>query len=452
MTIFLTILAFIIIFSLLIFIHELGHFTAAKRAGVKVEEFGFGLPPRLFGVKRGETIYSINWVPFGGFVRMLGEDDGKASKSKRSFANQPLRTQAWIVCAGVVMNLLLAFFLLTVGFWVGIEPLLVDEEDFYNGIREGVVELELGAAESEEETLFVPRLVDATTGEVLAKVNGELVLNQEDFESVLMGASSAELTFYSEEAGEFQRSFDFQSGYVLVAYVEEGSPAEEAGLQERDKILQVDGQPVYTAQQLIEANKNAAEGMVRYSVEREGELLEFNIPLMEGGRVGIGLGEVEPSYSGLELYVSPVEHTLLGIENVRYGLFKAPLVAVNELWRLGKLTAVMFVGVLGNFLSGGSVPDGVAGPVGIAQMTFISVQAGFAATLRFVALLSLSLGVINILPFPALDGGRLLFIVAQGVSGKKANPRLEQWIHSAGFLLLLAFIAYITFNDIVNLF
>ena len=108
MEILLTIVVFILIFSFLILIHEFGHFTAAKRAGVKVEEFGFGLPPRIFGVKKGETLYSINWIPFGGFVRMLGEDSSskKARNSKRSFVNQPLRTQAWIVSAGVVMNLL----------------------------------------------------------------------------------------------------------------------------------------------------------------------------------------------------------------------------------------------------------------------------------------------------------------------------------------------------------
>lgn len=146
MNLLITIVLFIVIFSVLILIHELGHFTAAKRAGVKVEEFGFGLPPRMFGVKKGETIYSFNWIPFGGFVRMLGEDSStkESMTSKRSFANQPLRTQAWIVVAGVVMNLLLSFVLLTIGFWIGIEPLISTEEDFYAGVRDGTVNVEPG--------------------------------------------------------------------------------------------------------------------------------------------------------------------------------------------------------------------------------------------------------------------------------------------------------------------
>lgn len=132
MQIFITIVVFLVIFSALILIHEFGHFTAAKRAGVKVEEFGMGLPPRIWGVKKGETLYSINWIPFGGFVRMLGED-GESKKNQNSFASKSPAVQLWIVSAGVVMNLLLSFVLLTIGFWIGIDPLMVDQEDFYNG-------------------------------------------------------------------------------------------------------------------------------------------------------------------------------------------------------------------------------------------------------------------------------------------------------------------------------
>ena len=151
------------------------------------------------------------------------------------------------------------------------------------------------------------------------------------------------------------------------------------------------------------------------------------------------------------MYTSYVPHELLGVEKVSYG-FLSPVVAVQEMVRLGKLTAVMFVDVFGGFLTGSEVPAGVAGPVGIAQMTFVNLQNGFAAMLRFVALLSLSLGVINILPIPALDGGRAVFIIYHAVTGRKPNPRIEQWIHTAGFLLLLLFLAYVTFNDVLSFF
>jgi regulator of sigma E protease len=146
-----------------------------------------------------------------------------------------------------------------------------------------------------------------------------------------------------------------------------------------------------------------------------------------------------------------VAHELLGIEKLRYG-WKAPIVATQEMWRLSHLTAVMFVDVFADFLSFQELSDDVSGPVGIAQMTGVFLQDGFAAMIRFVALLSLSLGVINILPFPALDGGRLVFIIFQAVTGKRPNPNIEHWIHSIGFILLLSFIAYVTFNDILNLF
>src|SRR3989339_74131 len=141
MNILITVIVFLIIFSVLILIHECGHFFAAKRAGVKVEEFGFGLPPRLFGIKRGE------------------DSTTKESKgSKRSFENQSLRAQAFIVCAGVLMNLLLAFVLLTIGFTVGIEPLISTEEDFLNEIRNGTVNVEPAPA-TDAEAFYLPRLV-----------------------------------------------------------------------------------------------------------------------------------------------------------------------------------------------------------------------------------------------------------------------------------------------------
>lgn len=141
----------------------------------------------------------------------------------------------------------------------------------------------------------------------------------------------------------------------------------------------------------------------------------------------------------------------MGFDTVQYG-WSAPVVAFKEMGRLAKITAVMFGGVLQQFVSGQGVPDGVAGPVGIAQMTFVTVQAGFAALLRFVALLSLSLGVINILPIPALDGGKFFFIMVRALTGKKLNAKYEGLIHAGGFFFLIALIVYVTFNDVMNLF
>jgi len=463
MNILITVVVFLIIFSVLILIHECGHFFAAKRAGVKVEEFGFGLPPRLFGIKRGETLYSINWIPFGGFVRMLGEDSTtKESKgSKRSFENQSLRAQAFIVCAGVLMNLLLAFVLLTIGFTVGIEPLISTEEDFLNEIRNGTVNVE-PAPTGNAEAFYLPRLVyheDASSvfsgllldGDALIQVGDQEVLSQEDLAPVFKGQDAVQLTVYRETMGEFVLSFDLPDSHPLITYIEEDSPAALAGFRLGDQILAINGSDVRLAEQVTIMSQES-EGVLLYSILRGEEELSFSVePRAEDRRVGIAIADLLPYYGNLSLYTNYVPHMLVNIETVSYGL-SAPLVALEEMGRLGKTTAVMFVSVLKEFLTGGEVPDGVSGPVGIAQMTFVTVQAGFAATLRFVALLSLSLGVINILPIPALDGGKFFFIAVQAITGRKLNAKYERLIHAGGFLFLILFILYVTFNDVIGLF
>ncbi len=539
MNILITIIAFLVIFSVLILIHECGHFFAAKKAGVKVEEFGFGLPPRMFGVKRGETLYSFNWIPFGGFVRMLGEDSTtKESKaSKRSFENQPLRTQAFIVCAGVLMNLLLAFVLLTVGFVIGIEPLISTEEDFMDAIRDGTVQVEPGIVVVETEAVifgddvdfilapgdrivgvdgtalktieqwnsvvaeleagqatpsvqvshtdgstevgsfykdifenatfsptYLPRLVyleDSSSifygvlqnEDAIVQVDGKEILNEEDLYSALSGLQKAELTLYRAGVGELTVTVTLPEQHPLITYVEPGSPADTAGLQVGDQILSIIGVPVYSALEVTErVGALNREGYAVYEILRGGEILYFDIqPRLEDQRIGIALSDLLPNYGNLSLYSTYVPFTLMEIKSVSYG-WAAPKVAMEEMWRLSKLTATMFVSVLGKFVTGAEVPAGVSGPVGIAQMTFVTVQAGFAATLRFVALLSLSLGVINILPFPALDGGKFFFIVVQGITGRKMNSKYEHLIHAAGFFFLILFIVYVTFNDVINLF
>jgi len=250
MNILISILAFLIIFSLIIFIHELGHFLAAKRAGIKVEEFGFGMPPRMWGKKRGDTIYSVNWIPFGGFVRMLGEDlsDPQAKKSKRSYLNKPLRSRILVAIAGVLMNLLLAFFCLTLGFWIGIEPLIVTSEDFVDVVRDGGIVMEVGEHDGGY-VVALPRVavfdverwsqadeIGFEEGDIVLKINDEEVFTISDYD---------ELTAYGVDQYEVWRDGEavFLDGEIeeeqaaVVSYVLVGTPAEEIGLQGGDLIL-----------------------------------------------------------------------------------------------------------------------------------------------------------------------------------------------------------------------
>jgi regulator of sigma E protease len=547
MHLFLTLVAFFLIFSLLILIHEAGHFFAAKRAGVKVEEFGFGLPPKIFSIKKGETEYSLNWIPFGGFVRMLGEDTGtKKSLGARSFAAQPLRTRAWIVSAGVIMNLFLAWVLLTLGFLVGIEPLIASEEDFLAAVHEGQVNVEPGLliTESREEirtvdyngkdlqirsfdpgdrllTLDRKPLVSyqqweavtahfttegggqiwvemdradgvggaeilttdlfkqistapvyfarlhyldqpnsifhgiLQTGDLILSINGTPVFDEKDLKTLEPDSGQWTVEYYRPGVGKSEFQLTAPAKHPVIAYLSENAPASQAGLQIGDEVLDLSGESIFSAEQLMtftqDWHKEHLGEPLIYMISRSGEKMTFEIQPNEEGLVGVILANKIQDYGSLSLYSSPALHTLMGVEKVQYG-WQSPFKAVSEMWRLGKATAVMFADVMKEFLSFGGVPEGVSGPVGIAKMTGVTLEEGWQAMLRFVAMLSLSLGVINILPIPALDGGRLLFIVLEAFTGRKPSPRLEHFIHSTGFILLILFLVYITWNDVLSLF
>ncbi len=473
MQILISVLAFLIIFSLLIFVHELGHFTAAKRGGIEVQEFGFGMPPRIWGKKVGETIYSINWIPFGGFVKMLGEDptDPKAKKSKKSFSNRPLRTRMAVAIAGVVMNLLLAFFCLTVGFWIGIEPLIVTSEDFMDAIRDGQVLIGQEKLDEKDETeglgwvVALPRVavyevdegsigdeIGFQKGDVILKVNDEEVFELSDYERLSAYGVDQYEVWRNEEVIRLDGEFDYAQSAV-ISYVIEGSSAEEAGLQIGDLVLELQGEEIYYANDVLEMTSSSDEDVLEYVVERDGEIIEYDIPRGEDGYVGIYVGDIDYGDDfGLALYDTSLNAVVYSIEPVRYGLVQAPVEAGREMVRLSVLTGGMIKDLAFDLVSSGEVPEGVAGPVGIAQMTHVFVQEGFASTIRFIALLSLSLAVFNIIPFPALDGGRLAFLLYEAATGRKPNPRFETALHGLGFMLLMLLLLFVTFQDVARLF
>lgn len=351
-------------------IHEWGHFAAARRAKVVVEEFGFGLPPRaktLFTQKG--TAFTLNWIPFGGFVRLKGENtmNEKERTAKGSFGAASIPARIVILCAGVFMNFVLAVVLLTIGFAVGRwVPTFLSLEDMQAAADRGVINMELA---------------------------------------------------------------------VMIEDVVSGGPAAKIGIPEKSILVSVDGIPLTHPDEVqrIQEGKSVATYKVRSGEGFENE--ETYRLNLEDGKAGV-LVSLYP------LHLSAPKHSFM----------KSVLLAFRESAIMTKQTIVGIGGLFTSLASSGRVPEGITGLVGIAQLTHASVQEGFMTYLRLVALLSLSLAVLNILPFPALDGGRLAFVLAELISRRPVNRRFELVVNGVGFLFLLGVIFVITFYDIVRLF
>jgi len=536
-----TVAVFIVIFSILVLVHEFGHFFMAKRAGIKVEEFGFGLPPRMFGKKIGETIYSINWIPFGGFVRMLGEDSKKESmlKNKRSFIAQSARNRFFVIIAGVVMNFFLAWILLTIGFSFGMKPLLLPENVF-TAIDEGNIVLHEGLeVKSVIEGGFFDQIgiesgdkvisfngqeinedfIDAATGnpvgtygilrngriytyrvdkkevpadfvknglqaeffdavpfprvkalnvknngpyylaglrngDVILSVNGSNAYSVREFEELVRGVSKLDIVVSRNFiAKEISLTLP-QDKQIIIDRVLKDMPGEEAGLEDQDIILAVNDNKFDDVEDLIDFTEDHELEPLKYSILRDGKPLNIEVTTNSSGQIGAWLSELitYAGDAGITLYNADVYSSVVEIKDEKYPVHVAVYKSLIEMWKISKVTASMFVDVVSDIVSQRSVPDEVSGPVGMAAMTHIVVNEGLVAVLRFIALLSLSLAVINILPFPALDGGRLLFIVVEFIIGRRVNQRLESFVHGLCYFLLLFLILIVTYSDIVKLF
>ncbi len=368
---FLTGLTFFIILSILVLIHELGHFLMARRIGVAVEEFGMGLPPRIVGKKIKGTLYSINWLPIGGFVKLAGEDEEEQSanshqqsarlkadsrKLKAFFWARTKKERAAILLAGVTMNFFLA---------VAITSYLLTQ-----GIQ-------------------VP------------------------------------------------------AGRVHVERIMTGSPAEKAGVIEKDIIgsvmYQASGNTqvknIIAPKDLIETTKAHLGEEITLVIVRNGTPISLTIvPRRESPK---GEGPMGVAISDLELKTYPLYQ--IPFEAIRINLERAWAMLSSlgmTLWRLATLQ---------------SVAADVAGPIGIAQVTGQAVKFGFKAVLEFMSILSLNLAVLNVLPIPALDGGRLAFVFIEKIIGRKLRPAFERSTHQVGMLILFALIFLISINDILRI-
>lgn len=358
-----SIIIFILTLLVLVLIHEFGHFLVAKRFGIKVLEFGFGIPPRVWGKKIGETIYSINWLPFGGFVKLLGEDEEeslKSGKNDRDFRAKPVGQRIAVVFAGVVMNLILAWVL------------------FY------------------------------------------IVIIGQNFKIIYPTLEPA----------------------VYIAEVEKNFPAQAVGIKSGEKLQEVDSQKVTDIDQARKLIRAKGEQPVILTLANSDGNNPRNVSVtpkkQASGEVLIG---VVFSPIPFREYTSLTQKLFSGI---------------TYSWDLTRLTFAGFGQLfhqlfIGNFAQ---ASKSVSGPVGLAGAANDILSIGWSAALPylwFMGIISLTLAIFNVLPIPALDGGRLLFLVIEAVTRKKVKEDTERLVHQIGFAVLIALAVLITFSDIRKL-
>ncbi len=344
-----SILVFLLVLSILVIVHELGHFLVAKRNGIWVEEFGFGIPPRIFGKKIGETIYSINLLPFGGFVRLHGEmtDDG-VTKPNRAFITKSLWVKTTVIVAGVVMNFLLAIVAFAVVY-------------SFTGIPKELKE-------------------------------------------------------------------------VKILEIATNSPAQLAQLLVGDRILSVDGVTVTNVPQFVsQIESKKGKRTVLQLTDRKVTVIPRAEPPEGEGPLGVSITDTETYYA--PVWQRPFYGAYYGTKEALY-------------W--GKTVVLGFVTIFSDLFKG-QAPKDVSGPVGVFAITSQVAKTGILSLINLLGIISVNLAILNIIPFPALDGGRLLFIVIEAIFGKKVAPKLEGVIHSVGMAILLLAILAITIKDVRGL-
>ncbi len=364
-----SIILFFIILLILVIVHEFGHFIVAKKFGIRVDEFGFGFPPRAMKLfKRGETLFTLNWLPIGGFVKIFGEnpdDENTNGPDKaRSFVNKPKRIQAAVLFAGVTFNFLLAWLLMSAGFMSGL-PTSVGSE---------------------------PK------GAVLKDTS------------------------------------------LVVVNVLKNSPAEIAGLKSGDKIISLSSGSV----SVNELNPEILKDFVQSHPDKN---IELNI-----NHAGIAKSvTVVPKAS------TTGGKAAIGVALDMIGTLKLPI--HKALWDGLKMTSILTVKTavsLGSLVKDAVIGKAdfsqVTGPVGIVGVVGDAYRFGWSYLISFMALISINLTVINLIPFPALDGGRLLFLLIEKIKGSPIKPKIANAVNLIGFGLLILLMVVVTYHDIVKLF
>lgn len=437
MEVFNTIFYFVVTIGILVFVHELGHFLAAKLTGMRVDRFSIGFPPRAFGKKVGDTDYCISWIPIGGYVKIAGMIDESfdtdflhREPQPWEFRAKPLWARMVVISAGVFMNIVLAIAI----FW-GIN--YAQGKYLRETTEIGYVVPASPAAQ-----------IGLSAGDRILSVNGKAVTSWDEVQGrTYVENAGREVSIEVERDGSRKilagvpgnvpgGSWDRFGIYpahsvAVIGSVESGKPADLLGLQSRDILVSLNGTPVSNESQVIQIIRANAGKEVKAVWKRGEETHEGVTTPSPDGRIGITIGS---------MYVGPTRH-------VQYSLLEAFPEGMKD---IAQASGLFYHSIVQLIRGKTSFAQSFGGPIRIAQMATQTAEVGFSSYLAFMALLSMSLALINIVPFPALDGGHLVVMVIEGVIRREMPHKVKLAIQQAGFIILLAFMAFVIYNDIIN--
>ena len=452
-----TLAIFLVVVTIIVTVHELGHFLAARLSGMRVDIFSIGMGPRLLGYNcqtgwsfgtlpeswepQGCTDYRISLFPIGGYVKIAGMvDESLDTQFLRSepqpweFRAKPRLAQAFVISAGVLMNFLLAILVFS-----GIA--LSQGKTIIETTRLGTVPPNSFAAQiglqSGDEILAVDdvsvqnwnHFLELLTTEAIGETK-QLTVRRAGKVLTLSLDSRELLRRLNESQSPDQLGFIPDAARVFVAGVLPGTPAEQAGLQPGDTILKADDQPIYSLQQLIATIKAHKSTPLPLTWKRGDQILQKIVTPDSSGKLGISITVV-----------------FTNIRHVQYSLPEAIGYGIDQ---TGKTIVLFFESIRQIFRGKLSVKETIGGPIRIAEMASQQAGLGIMAFLQFVAFLSITLAIINILPIPALDGGHLLLIVIEGIFRRELPAKIKIAIQQIGIALLLLLMVFIIYNDLTR--
>ena len=425
-----TILTFIFVFGILVFVHEFGHFFMAKLVGIRVEVFSWGYGKRLFGVKKGDTDYRVSLIPLGGYVRFSGEDI--AEENKKRDTSDFMAKERWkrflVMFMGSAMNILLAVFLVVIINMVGVSVSEHLKQKPVIGWIESGSPAEKADLKVDDELLRIDgkRVNTWSDVELTVGTRPKKVLSIE----VKRGYDTVTVQLLTESKTRYEMGYAGFTARVFpqIRMIRPHSPAEKAGLLPGDVLKEINGEPAhyFRFQKIIQENP---EKTLVFTIERNGEILDLDVTSQRSGDYGVvGITTMPKSY----------------IEQYRF--FPAIVQSFKENARL----AFLVVNFVKDLLTGEASTRQLGGPIEVASFSYAAIRMGLLTLIWWISFISLQLGIINLFPIPMLDGGQILVLGLEGLIRRDLSPKVKQAVMQIGFVILIVLFIFVVLNDVVK--